>query len=169
MQCSKCRSTLQPEWKACPNCGQPTNAPSFSIGRVLGCVVFVIVGFFLFVAFVVSQHTPNDATVSGSSPLSLTPATRTVTYKVSGTASAASLTYETPQGSSVQIDVSLPWSLDQTFKDGDFAYISAQNKGEDGSVTTEIYVNGTLWKSSTSEGAYKISDAQGSVQLPGGN
>ena len=122
---------------------------------------------------VISQSAPNNATVSGSwqdsSPFSLTPATRTVTYKVSGTASAASLTYETPQGGAVQIDVSLPWSVDQTFKDGDFAYISAQNKGEDGAVTTEIYVDGQPWKSTTSQGAYKIAEASGSVELPNGS
>lgn len=175
-QCSKCGASLQPEWRLCPNCGMATNAPSFSIGRVfVALVVLITAGVLLgpYASSIISLNTPNNATVSNptpaSTPFSMAPATRTVTYKVSGTASAVSLTYQTPQGSSVQIDASLPWSVDQTFKDGDFAYVSAQNKGEDGTVTTEIYVDGKPWKSTTSEGAYKIADASGSVELPAGN
>ncbi len=86
-----------------------------------------------------------------------------VVYKVTGSTDQASLTMATSSGGTSQIKVSLPYSTPaSTYKDGDFMYISAQNQRSSGSVTTAIYVDGELWKSTTSTGAYVIATASGS-------
>ena len=86
----------------------------------------------------------------------------TVTYTVTGSTNAANLTYQNSQGGTVQQKVGVPWSFEYTMKDGDFLYISAQNENATGSVTTEIRINGFLYKTTTSNGAYVIATASGS-------
>ena len=46
---------------------------------------------------------------------------------------------------------------------GDFVYLSAQNNGDYGYITVEIYVNGMLFKSSSSTGGYVIATASGII------
>jgi hypothetical protein len=92
------------------------------------------------------------------------PTTYRVTYKVTGTATGASVTYENPQGGTEQDDyVSIPWEKSFTFGRGDFVYLSAQNDSEYGSVACEIWVNEVKWKTSTSRGAYSIASCSGLV------
>ena len=80
-----------------------------------------------------------------------------VQYKVKGSAQSADITISVPGGGTEQRPVTIPYtSPSYTFKGMDHAYISAQNKGDYGSVTTEIIVNGSSLKKSTSEGAYTI-------------
>lgn len=139
--------------------------------NVGGPVLFLIVAGVLFFMFGGGAlfNPPNSATQSGTaSPVSsvFAPATRTIVYKVSGTASSVSITYQNPQGGSSQTEASLPWEQTLTFKDGDFVYISAQNKGESGSVTTEILVDDKPFKSTTSSGPYVIADCNGTVANP---
>jgi hypothetical protein len=86
-----------------------------------------------------------------------------VTYGVTGTARGASITYENAQGGTEQGDVRIPWFKSYTMKYSDFAYISAQNNYDRGSVTCTITVNGKNWKTSTSSGAYVIADCSGLV------
>lgn len=95
------------------------------------------------------------------------PTTHTVTYKVTGTATSASLTSENSGGGTEQIsDAYIPWETTYyTMQTGDFVYISAQNNGEYGSVTSEIYVDGALFKTSTSSGAYVIATTSGSIPI----
>ena len=88
--------------------------------------------------------------------------TYTVLYVVSGTATQASLTYSNSQGGTAQETVNLPWQRQFSMIKGDFLYISAQNQGDTGSVTTEIRVNGVQFKSTTSSGAFVIATASGS-------
>jgi hypothetical protein len=107
-----------------------------------------------------------DAGSSGSStggpPSSSGALSATVTYSVSGTTSSASLTYSNSQGGTVQQTVSLPWSVKYDMKARDFLYISAQNQNDTGSVTTEIRINGYIYRTTTSNGAYVIATASGS-------
>jgi len=42
--------------------------------------------------------------------------------------------------------------------------ISAQNNGSRGSITVTIYVNGKIFRTSTSSGAYVIASADGAVE-----
>jgi hypothetical protein len=92
---------------------------------------------------------------------SSTASTYSVTYKVTGTASRVSLTYENAQGGTEQTSARIPWDKSFTTGRGNFLYISAQNKGEIGSVTCQIWVDGVKWRESTSYGAYAITTCSG--------
>jgi hypothetical protein len=89
---------------------------------------------------------------------------RDVELRVTGSASSVSVTYQNASGGTSQgSGCGLPWSYTYTGWRRDFAYISAQNEGDHGTVTASIYVGGALWKSSTSSGAYVIATASGSL------
>ena len=86
-----------------------------------------------------------------------------VVYNVTGTAESVSVTFENYGGGTSQWDTAyLPWDYPiYGMQNGDFVYISAQNNGEYGSVTSRIYVDGELFKTTTSYGAYVIATASG--------
>lgn len=87
-----------------------------------------------------------------------------VKYKVTGTAETVDVTYENSSGGvSQESDVEVPWSYSFTGEPGDFVYISAQNQGQTGTVTVTIYRDGDVFKTSTSEGAYVIATASGTL------
>lgn len=104
-----------------------------------------------------------------SKSLGLTP--HTVTYKVEGTATQASITYENSTGDSSQqsdIDVPMVRKSDggegivlENMHRGDFLYISAQNSNEYGSVTCIIEVDGVVVKTNTSHGGFTIATCSG--------
>lgn len=101
------------------------------------------------------------AFTSCSNPLSNSVSVR---YKVSGTAETVDITYENASGGTSQLsEVELPWSITFEANIGDFVYLSAQNQGDEGSVTVTIYKNGDVFKQSTSEGAYVIATASGTL------
>lgn len=83
--------------------------------------------------------------------------TRTVTYKISGTADKAMVTYSTPSGTEQQNGAHVPWH--KTFKvkknTFDVLTVSAQNSGG-GTITCEIDVDGVKVKAAKSSGAYAI-------------
>ena len=88
----------------------------------------------------------------------------TVEYKISGTAQKVDVTLSNSSGGTEQYDnVYLPHSYKYREFYDSFVYISAQNQGETGSVTVSIYHKGTLFKTSTSSGAYVIATASGSI------
>ncbi len=67
-----------------------------------------------------------------------------VTYRVTGTASAAMLTFRNAKGDTEQTSVPLPWELSFDAKGATFLYLSAQNEGSAGSVTCEIALDGPV-------------------------
>lgn len=74
------------------------------------------------------------------------------------------LTYENKSGGTEQIDdASYNWSYSFTGEVGQFVYISAQNNNNSGIVTVNISVDGEIYKTSTSTGAYVIATASGSI------
>ena len=85
-----------------------------------------------------------------------------VIYRVNGFASKASLTYETADGTE-QRTVNIPWEMKFTAKRGQFVYLSAQNETDRGSVTAEIIIDGSSWKTATSTSEYGIANVSGSV------
>jgi hypothetical protein len=99
----------------------------------------------------------------GSTSPASSPANHSVMYKVYGTTTSASLTYQNAQGGTEQKDVRLPWQLSLTGRNGQFVYISAQNNMESGSVACEIFLDGVSVKQSSSNGAYKIATCDGRI------
>jgi hypothetical protein len=86
--------------------------------------------------------------------------THAVRYEVTGSADCVSMTYTNASGgTSQEADMAVPWSESFTAEDGEFLYISAQNKTEYGSVTVTIYVDNVPVETSTSSGAYVIAEA----------
>ena len=85
-----------------------------------------------------------------------------VVYKLDGTAQEVNVTLSNDTGGTEQYtDVTLPKKYTYTSFDDSFTYISAQNQGASGTVTVSIYVNGELFKTSSSSGAYVIATASG--------
>jgi hypothetical protein len=100
----------------------------------------------------------------------------TIRYEVDGTAPAADVTIENANGGISQYDnVAMGWWYEwDTYISSDdylFVYVSAQNQGSSGSVTTRILYsrdggsNWTLYKTSTSSGAYVIATSSGGLEL----
>lgn len=83
--------------------------------------------------------------------------TRTVTYKISGSATKALVTYSTPSGQEQQNGARVPWHKTFKVKKGSFdvLVVSAQNQGG-GTITCEIDVDGKKVKAAKSSGAYAI-------------
>ena len=85
-----------------------------------------------------------------------------VEYKVTGSASSVDVTYTNKDGgTSQESNVSVPWTKSFSINCEEFLYISAQNQGSSGSVTTRINVDGEKFKQSSSNGAYVISSSSG--------
>lgn len=86
-----------------------------------------------------------------------------VIYEITGTAKEVDVTLNNASGGTEQYDdARLPQKyIYYSFSDS-FLYISAQNQGDSGSVTVSIYMNGRLFKTSRSSGAYVIASASGS-------
>jgi hypothetical protein len=91
------------------------------------------------------------------------PSTYQVTYEVTGSTYGVSVTYENDQGGTEQGDYEIPFKKTYTMDRGDFAYISAQNMDDSGSVTCKILIDGEDWRESTSQGAYVIASCDGLV------
>jgi hypothetical protein len=85
-----------------------------------------------------------------------------IKYEVTGSASTVDITYENADGGTSQANgVSISWSYSFTGHTDDFVYVSAQNNGESGTVTVTIYKDGSVFKTSTSSGAFCIASASG--------
>ena len=90
--------------------------------------------------------------------------THVVGYQVTGTADWGSVTYQNEAGGTSQESmVVLPWTYFFVANEGDFTYISAQNMGDTGSITVEIYNEFGLIKTSSSSGAYVIASVSGTA------
>ena len=70
-----------------------------------------------------------------------------IEYKLTGSASLVDVTYTNKNGgTSQESNVSVPWAKSFSINCEEFLYISAQNQGSSGSVTTRINVDGEKFK-----------------------
>ncbi|MGR3218814.1 MAG: hypothetical protein ACUZ8H_03220 [Candidatus Anammoxibacter sp.] len=87
-----------------------------------------------------------------------------VQYVIGGSSGLYDITYENSNGgTSQESNVGNSWFYSFSGGSGDFVYISAQNQNSSGSVTVTIKKGGTIYKTSTSSGAYVIATASGSL------
>lgn len=131
--------------------------------RTFLLLVAVIGAVVLFAAWGRDDNETSDA--GSSEPVA-------VTYEVVGTADGVDLTMETPTGTVQASGKAVPLRTDEGrgitysgFTLGDFVYISAQNTGDDGTVTCRIRSSGgTVISENTSDGAYSIATCEGSAR-----
>ena len=87
-----------------------------------------------------------------------------VEYEVTGSAYSVDVTYENSGGTtSREYGVGVPWSYRFSADPGDYVYISAQNTGTSGTVTVAIYLDGEIYEAETSERAYCVATASGTL------
>ncbi|MDP3878709.1 MAG: hypothetical protein Q8Q07_00170 [Dehalococcoidales bacterium] len=104
---------------------------------------------------VVSVEITNSELTGGTPPK--------IIYEITGTADEVDVTLNNATGGTEQYSsVSVPKKYSFSSFPDSFLYISAQNQGEYGTVRVSIYVDGKLFKTSSSSGAYVIADASGS-------
>ncbi len=85
-----------------------------------------------------------------------------VIYDITGTAEEVFVTLSNAEGGTEQYSsVSVPRRYTYTTFPADTVYISAQNEGASGTVRVSIYLNGELFRTSSSSGAYVIATASG--------
>ena len=84
--------------------------------------------------------------------------THRVTYRVTGTAGEASITYRNEKGGTQQSLGRIPWELTFDARAANFLYVSAQNRGASGSVSCDILVDGMSRTTATSTGAYVVAE-----------
>ncbi len=132
----------------------------FTRSKVVGGILLVVV--VVAVAGCLLEDTSNYSPTTHS----YTPgggASGVVTYSVTGSASAASLTYQNDSGGTNQQTVNLPWTRTFSgFGSGDFLYVSAQNQDDHGTLRCEIKIGSRVAFSSDASGAYSICTASGS-------
>jgi hypothetical protein len=168
-KCPYCAETIKAEAIVCRFCGRDLTTGQTQVKQAVAkkkgtnWPIILLLGIVLltFCACVVLWQ--SGRTLSSLPSATLQATTYLVRYRVSGTTSKASLTYQNPQGGTEQTVVDVPWEQLLTFRRGDFVYLSAQNEQDHGSIVCEIWINGTKWKESTSSGGYTIASCSGSV------
>ncbi len=84
-------------------------------------------------------------------------------YRVTGTASGASLTYRNETGGTEQLKVKLPWSLPFDTVSGRILYLAAQKQGRGGTIRSEILVDSVSYQHAESTSSYGIASVNGVV------
>jgi hypothetical protein len=126
-------------------------------------IVIMGIGFVLFLGFICL--TSNRSSTSTRVRATSRPTMYLVEYRVEGSGTKASLTYENDQGGTEQRDVRLPWSQEYVaVPPGQFLYIAAQADGN-ATITCKILLNGIEWRKSTSSGQYVIASCDGLAGL----
>jgi hypothetical protein len=146
---------------------KPTNKKNALIGcgvlLVFAVIIAVVIGIWMGSGSTDTSTPSSYPTVGGDSTDTSTPISYpTVVYEITGTAKYVDVTLNNSTGGTEQYtNVPIPKRYTYNSFPDYFLYISAQNTGESGTVTVSIYVNGTLFKTSTSSGAYVIASASG--------
>jgi hypothetical protein len=122
-------------------------------------LIFMIAGFVLVmgiagVVFMLNSHTGSDKSELYN-----------VRYEVTGTAESVLITYADEKGKLIQIsDIALPWKkIISLEKYGNLTLI-AQNQNVTGDMTVRIYIDGKLFKESSSSEPHGIANVTGIVK-----
>jgi hypothetical protein len=142
-----------------------------SFGRLFG-ILFVIIAVIVGAIALKGNYTSSEGrNINKGESSNKSFKVARIKYEVTGTASSANITQTNPDGGIEQYsNVKLPgsYAFSVPIRRGSFDYyhasISAQNNGSRGSITVTIYVNGKIFKTSTSSGAYVIASADGAVE-----
>lgn len=164
------------EWKKDPPppTGQPVEAPALadpSADSRRGKKILVLAGLGIVAAVVLALVVANVTSKPKAYSSSSSGALRKVVYFVDGSASSADITYATASGISQQSGVSVPLVRSATKEPGivfmmpagTFVSISAQNKGETGTLNCRIEVDGIPVSSNSAMGAYTIASCSGTA------
>jgi hypothetical protein len=183
MYCKECGYQIIDGWKFCENCGKSQgnvekaeesmlevkpeeNSGWNVVNKIFG---FTLLSCLLIIVFYALYLYTSEK--SGSSKFFKSTKIAKIVYEVTGTAPAASIMITNAGGGTEMYDVKLPFKYGfrvpikrSDYDFGYHAYISAQNQGSKGSITVTIYVNEKKFKTSTSNGAYVIAEADGVVE-----
>jgi hypothetical protein len=75
-----------------------------------------------------------------------------IEYRVSGSLTRTTVTYTNTTGGTEQFDTRLPWRRTFVMENVTYVYVGALSAGETGTLTCQIYLDGVVWKESTSSG-----------------
>jgi hypothetical protein len=180
MFCHHCGAPLPTGAAFCPKCGKGVRAGlpvvprqpqrASRLGRrgrlllVIGLSAVAVIGILTAEPArpVVSTPSSGRSTSTDRLPSNI----HRVTYRVDGATIEASITYTNSQGGTEQIaeqELLSSWSHNILASRGDFVYLSAQNRGDFGSVSCEILIDDKTFKFSRSQGGHTIATCSGSV------
>ncbi len=76
----------------------------------------------------------------------------TITYRVSGSAATAGVTYQDANDATRNESVSLPWQQTLTVGNGAYVHVTARADDGTGPLTCEILANGATWRHASGTG-----------------
>jgi hypothetical protein len=122
-------------------------------------LIFAVAGFVLAMGLAGVVFMLNSNTGTDKSEL------YNVRYEVTGTAESVLITYADEKGKIIQLsDIALPWKkIISVEKSSDLTLI-AQNQKDNGSVNVRIYIDGKLYKESSSSEPHGIANVSGIVK-----
>jgi hypothetical protein len=118
--------------------------------KTFGIVVLCLIGAFFLLA-IIGSVMPNPSVISHH-----------VTYQLTGSGGAASITIKNESGGTEQHSVPVPWTKEFDAPVGRFLYLSAQNKG-DGLLAATIYVDAKAIQHAETTERYGIASVSGTV------
>lgn len=133
---------------------------------------YIVVLFFAL--FLVACDTPVSSPPTAAPTAEPTPATRTITYIVTGRTNRGSATMQTPSGIQQEDIDTLRFGTNTPFDDrplsyefeansGEFVSISVQNGNDSGTITCTILSDGRQIAQNTSSGAFVIASCDATV------